>query len=158
MPTYVYRTREARNCACADFGYRVEQSMADEPLTKCPACGGAVYRAIQRPKLNLRKLKRDVHGSHDYREDLARFRGDPEAYVDGERALRRLKDKRKREGWELSRDFAPLYDGTAGSATGDLDDEEGEKIKHQAYEAARAEGFSLDSPVVKEFLSDMDEE
>jgi len=46
------------------------------------------------------KIRHGIRGDcRDYREDLARFPGDPEAYVDGPRSLQKLIDKRKRQGW-----------------------------------------------------------
>lgn len=158
MPAYVYKTREASNCACAWPGYVCVQKFADDPLTECPKCGSAVYRSIQSVRLNVRKLKRDVHHSHDYREDLARFPNDPEARVDGPRALRKLMDKRKREGWTMERDLTDCHDGFGSSATGEIGAAGDDKIMNEAYEAARAEGFSLDTPTVKAFLDDQDDD
>jgi hypothetical protein len=49
----------------------------------------------------------DGHG-HDYRDDLAAYPGDPAACIDGPRALRRLIDRRKREGWVRGESYADI--------------------------------------------------
>lgn len=75
---------------------------------------------------------------HDYRDDLARGPGDPEAYVDGPAAVRKLIDKRKREGWIFHKDFSSaLGDGpkTAKPA---------EQMAREAYERARDKGFKTE--------------
>lgn len=40
MPTYVYR---CKNC---EHQFETVQRMTDEPLTKCPECGGVVSRVL----------------------------------------------------------------------------------------------------------------
>ncbi|HEX7345108.1 MAG TPA: FmdB family zinc ribbon protein [bacterium] len=40
MPTYDYR------CKACDFEFEEFQSIAAEPLTICPRCGGPIYRMI----------------------------------------------------------------------------------------------------------------
>ena len=42
-----------------------------------------------------------------YQPTLARFQGDPTAYVDGPIGRRKLEDQRLREGWRDSRDLPP---------------------------------------------------
>lgn len=70
----------------------------------------------------------------DYREDLARFPNDPQACVDGPRALQKLKDQRRREGWT----FKPL--DTVRSEKPPTTDPN-RSLAREAYEAARAKGF-----------------
>lgn len=73
-----------------------EQSWADQRFG-CFECG---LRKVQ-----TFSLRHGMRGDmRDYREDLARFPCDPEALVDGPRALSKLKDKRKREGWEFQKE------------------------------------------------------
>lgn len=74
----------------------------------------------------------------DYRDDLARFAGDPQAYVDGPRALQKLKDQRQREGWVFHDSFA--------QATGESIKEPEQPMEQavwEAYERARANNFKL---------------
>ena len=77
----------------------------------------------------------------DYREDLARYPGDPQAYVSGPVTLRRLVDQRKREGWV---EGPPLDEIDRG---GDAPDSgvDSMAIVKQAYQEAKAEGFALPS-------------
>ena len=55
MPTYVYGPKDAagrqRNCKVCTSHFEVEQKMADEPLAKCPHCGGEIERVITAPNL-----------------------------------------------------------------------------------------------------------
>lgn len=62
----------------------------------CAKCGKRKCR-----KAKIRFTQR--HDYKDYREDLARFPGDPEAYVDSPTAVNKLIDKRKRDGWVMGR-------------------------------------------------------
>jgi hypothetical protein len=72
----------------------------------------------------------------DYREDLSRFPGDPEAYVSGERDVAKLIDKRKREGWRIGEStFADIANDKGPAA------KTGEQIAKEAYEAAAARNF-----------------
>ena len=41
MPTYVYRCRDC------DHYFEVVQSMSDDPVTFCDACGGEVARVME---------------------------------------------------------------------------------------------------------------
>lgn len=58
------------------------------------------------------RIARSLQGAdgqgHDYRDDLAARPGDPDAWVDGPRALRRLIDRRKREGWVPGESYADI--------------------------------------------------
>ena len=52
MPTYVYRKKDGeKGCDHCAEGFEVVQSMKDEPLTRCPVCGGAVTRVIAAPNI-----------------------------------------------------------------------------------------------------------
>ena len=50
MPTYVYTAAlsegEKRNCEMCSGQFEIVQRMADNALTQCPTCGGAVERVI----------------------------------------------------------------------------------------------------------------
>lgn len=77
-------------------------------------------------------VKRNSRGDmRDYREDLARFPNDPEALVDGPTALRKLKDKRKREGWELKK----IDKGSRPKP------KPAGQLLREAYQEARRKGF-----------------
>lgn len=148
MPTYRYRPRTSHHCATCK-GVVIDFASIHDPVRAlCPDCGNEVYVSIPVPRMNLRRLKRSIHESHDYREDLARFKNDPDCYVDGPRALSKLKDKRKRAGWEMTRQFGSIQTDAQNCPTGT----DPEQMKHEAYEEARATGFSLDDPDVQEFL------
>lgn len=124
-------------------------SWADERFG-CAECGRRRVSGGHRIAYALRG--KDGCGS-DYREDLARTKpeymrdprwkpgmGDPEAYVDGPRAVKKLLDKRKREGWTVDPD---LYSRAMAGPT-EPTTEDSERIIRQAYEAAAAEGFAID--------------
>jgi len=56
MPTYVYgpsgEDSQRRSCDVCAVNFEMTQRMADESLTACPKCGGAVERIILPPMLN----------------------------------------------------------------------------------------------------------
>ncbi len=103
------------------------------------------------------KIAHALKVEHDYREDLARSQveiaqdperprwwrpgmKDPEAYVDGPVAVKKLLDKRKRQGWVEDSD---MY---AKAAKGNTDDNirSDDNLIEKAYEMAKAEGFKLE--------------
>lgn len=86
------------------------------------------------PRFNMKSINRrcDI----DYREDLSRFPGDPEAYVSSPKELQKLIDKRKREGWRVGE--RSLEDASRGPATFKGPDQ----VAREAYEAAKANNFS----------------
>lgn len=68
MPLYVYEARDPkRGCAKCRGGFEVTQSLKDEKLAACPACGAEVFRVIQAP--GLTHSKTDLH----YRAKRAGF-------------------------------------------------------------------------------------
>jgi putative FmdB family regulatory protein len=49
MPTYEYQATDPdKACDTCREPFEVQQSMRDDPLKKCPDCGGAVTRLISR--------------------------------------------------------------------------------------------------------------
>ena len=48
MPTYVYR------CTDCDHYFEVVQSMSDDPVTVCEACGGEVTRVLFAPAIHFK--------------------------------------------------------------------------------------------------------
>lgn len=147
MPNYLYRSKLKKairdcqaevfppDCPCWGDGVSVYQHFDAKPLEDCPGCGGLVYRAIVGIKFRFRHgMKGDCH---DYRDDLARYVGDPEAYVDGPRSLQKLIDKRKRAGWTVTKGFdAPTSAPTSMRSS--------EEVVREAYERAAAKGFMSD--------------
>lgn len=68
MPIYVYEAKKpARGCAKCRGGFEITQSLKDDRLTVCPACGAEIYRVIQAP--GLTHSKTDLH----YRAKRAGF-------------------------------------------------------------------------------------
>jgi putative FmdB family regulatory protein len=48
VPTYVYRCRDC------DYYFEVVQSMSDDPVTVCEACGGEVTRVLFAPAIHFK--------------------------------------------------------------------------------------------------------
>ncbi len=58
MPTYEYTTtNEEQACDVCRKVFEVHQSMHDQPLERCPHCGGPVQRLISRCAVNTRGEK-----------------------------------------------------------------------------------------------------
>lgn len=127
MNVYTYRCE-------AGHTFEVAQRMSDDRLAEHPGCGAACFQIVN--KVPAVRINRTLQVA-EYREDLARFPGDPLAFVDGPRALQRAIDANLREGAVLrspsdAKTFkAPNY--SEGNLAG------------EAYEAAKADGFRLDS-------------
>jgi putative FmdB family regulatory protein len=69
MPLYVYEACEGeKGCETCRNGFDVTQSITDARLTRCPACGGAIFRVIGAPALG--RSKTDLH----YRAKRAGFK------------------------------------------------------------------------------------
>ena len=81
-------------------------------------------------------LKND---GHDYRDDLARYAGDPQARVSGPRDVARLIDQRKREGWQFHKDWSSIADNKGPEL------KPSEQIVREAFEAAKARQFQSDN-------------
>ncbi len=124
MPNYRYR--------CDQCGSRWEafRHMAS-PEADC-VCGSPGTIVIQKVPTRIRHaMKGDMR---DYREDLARFAGDPEALVDGPKSLQKLIDKRKRQGWQMG----PIQDMKRPKPVSS------EQIVRESYEAAKARDFKFE--------------
>ena len=68
MPLYVYEARDSKkSCAKCRSGFEVSQSLKEDRLTACPACGAPIYRVIQAP--GLTHSRTDLH----YRAKRAGF-------------------------------------------------------------------------------------
>lgn len=142
MPTYLYRAKKAKelatqdpppqitvSCMCWAGGVEVYQAFASKPLEQCPECGEEVYRAITSRRVGI-KVKRSWN--HDYREDLARFPRDPEAFVDGPKSLQKLIDKRKADGWTISKQLEEHKPPKPRDT---------QEVMREAYQRAKARGF-----------------
>lgn len=125
---YLHRCDE---CGLED---EVNQAMSETPVDYCPHCKHNTFlrRITKAPKVKMGQSVRN--DGADYREDLARFPNDPQARVDGPRALRKLKDQRQREGWTFHN-----LDQAASAAPPKTDPNR--SLVREAYEAARAKGF-----------------
>ena len=68
MPLYVYEAKESEAaCEKCRGGFEITQSLKDDKLTACPACGAPIYRVIQAP--GLTHSRTDLH----YRAKWAGF-------------------------------------------------------------------------------------
>lgn len=68
MPVYVYEAKDPKaGCPKCCAGFEVSQHLTDAKLTRCPACGAAIFRVIQAP--GLAHSKTDLH----YRAKRAGF-------------------------------------------------------------------------------------
>lgn len=99
MPNYTY-TSVGDGCAFCAKSFTIFESLSAEPLRDCPECPARVRRVIHNQSQTVIKAKHRA-GFVDYREDLARFRGDPQAFVNSPQQVDRLVEKRKREGWRV---------------------------------------------------------
>lgn len=126
--------------------------MSDEPFNLCGACGGDIVRSVQAPRFNLGHSYRNPY---EYRDDLARNATeiaadpttpaswrpgmpDPQAFTDGERAVKKLLAQRQREGWQVREGgWATVSDSAPKMKSS-------EQLAREAYEAARAKGFRPD--------------
>ena len=48
MPIYEYRSKSSSNCPLCKIKFEMRQSIADEPINKCPRCGYEVERIISK--------------------------------------------------------------------------------------------------------------
>lgn len=127
--------------ACKDTGRRMVEWKIDGGLrlqfVDCECKPKEESRRSPRwgAMINIRHgMKGDMH---DYRDDLARFPGDPQAHIDGPRALQKLKDQRQREGWRFHNNFSDtLSEAPDGPA-----EKTGEEMAREAYRRAAASNF-----------------
>lgn len=132
MPTYDYKCPVCEKIRTATHG------MQEDPEFYCDSCDTSqdilMYRVIKPSMFTIRHgMRGDMR---DYREDLARFAGDPRAFVDGPRSLQKLIDQTKREG----ADVRPLSEAAAGAPPSVEDeDEESENLLAEAEAEARQE-------------------
>ena len=77
-------------------------------------------------------------GWTEYREDLARFPNDPQAFVSGPRAKQKLIDLRKREGWVEGPSFSEMAKEHKPKEVNS------QEFVKEAFERAASTGFRLD--------------
>lgn len=131
--TYTIRCKECR----------IEQTVFltwEQVQDKDCFCGGFTEVVIRRcPPVSIRHgMRESTLTNGDYREDLARFPNDPEAFVDGPTALKKLIEKRKRQGI----DYQPV--SNAAPAVEDENPAPRKSLIAEAYEEAKASNFNPD--------------
>jgi putative FmdB family regulatory protein len=69
MPTYEYQARDPDSgCDHCRERFEVQQSMSDEPLAKCPACGAPVQRLISRCSISTAQSSRSMLSDRNLKE------------------------------------------------------------------------------------------
>lgn len=101
MPNYAYKAElPVQSCrACVEPFTRLEEFNAPR-LAVCDRCGSRVRVVIQN-KAQVTIKAQHRAGFSDYREDLARYPGDKQAYVNSPEQANRLIEERKRAGWRV---------------------------------------------------------
>jgi predicted nucleic acid-binding Zn ribbon protein len=140
VPTYVYKTEDTEEgChACAE-GFRVRH-LFNQVLRACTSCGSRVRKVIGRTQVMIKEQHRA--GFEDYREDMARFPGDPQARVSSPEAIKRLSEQRQREGWILrDEDWGDMYNTIPKGSLEDGPDlgRDGRELVQESYEEALEE-------------------
>lgn len=115
----------------AGHRFALNHSMGDFTPRRCECGAEAKIQVTRTPAVRIRKVF-----DHRYMPGLARFRGDPEAFVDGPRALRRALDKAKREGGHV----VDPHDALAAHPAESLE----APSLGDAYLEAKADGFRLE--------------
>ena len=86
MPIYVYGPKlnkgEKRNCDACSGTFEILQHMADEPLTKCPTCGGAVERLIVTPSVTGTKHYKKHSGKDMERAGFVQYKRKGKGYYE----------------------------------------------------------------------------
>jgi len=126
-------------CPHCTEGYDARVRFGAEPPTSCPHCASPVRVQIRGVNFQIKAKHRA--GYQEYREDLARFPGDRQAYVNSPQQVQRLADQRRREGWELrDESWADMADTVPKGSLADgpeLSDEEANRLVDEAYDEAR---------------------
>lgn len=142
MPNYTY-VSVAEGCdSCAHPFSQLETFSADR-LRLCPDCGGMV-RIVIRNQAQVTIKAQHRAGFSDYREDLARYPGDKQAYVNSPEQAGRLIEKRKREGWRVrDEDWGDMHNmipkKSLSDATPEITKEESEAMFQRSLDKGLAE-------------------
>jgi len=121
---------------------RFEAFSADRQRV-CEACGSLVRIVIEnRAQVTIKAQHRA--GFVDYREDLARFPGDKQAYVNSPEQAGRLVEKRKRAGWRVrDEDWGDMHNlipkKSLEEATPEITKEESEAMFKRSLDKGLAE-------------------
>lgn len=142
MPTYRYVASSEQCCPSCAEEFRVIRLMSDEPLEQCKACGSPIRIVIGKTQVTIKAKHRA--GYQEYRDDLARFPGDREAFVTSPQQVQRLADKRRREdGWTLRdetwADMADTVPDTKLSEGPQMTDAAAQSLVQESYEEAKKE-------------------
>lgn len=129
MPNYTYKCDAGHLRQRFIPGLGPIRSTCDEP-----GCTAAARISINEPPQMF--FKHSAKGDmRDYREDLARFPGDPRAYVDGPRSLKKLLDTTKREVEKAGGSVRSLSD-VAPPVDAENDPDEEAPLFREAYDEA----------------------
>ena len=70
MPIYEYKAKNGAHCKLCKGGFEIRQGINDEPLRRCPECGGEIKRLFSRTFLGRRESL-SHEGAFNYMEDEA---------------------------------------------------------------------------------------
>lgn len=128
MPSYTYKCD-----GCDHVEENVVHGMFDKTPQPCPTCCAQDMRIVIQPvKTRIRYSMRD--DCRQYRADLARYPGDPRAYVDGPRSLQKLLDLTQREGGTIR----PLSEAAGAQPSLDDDEDDGNILREAQEEAIQS--------------------
>lgn len=134
MPTYTYKALGKGCTECAQPFSATH--LMQEDLNACGACGGAVRRVISRVQVRIRHTQKA--NFEDYRPELARFPGDPEAKVTSDYQLNKLIEKRQRQGWRKSdRTLGDLWNTTKNTMKDAVSPDQDRKLMDDALKKAQ---------------------
>ncbi len=69
MPTYEYEAQDqTTGCDHCRQRFEVRQAMKDEPLTKCPECGGPIERVISLCGISTQQSTRSMLSNKNLKE------------------------------------------------------------------------------------------
>jgi len=136
MPAYTY------TCDSCDEADQLHvHGMTVDPFIGCSR-GHRMRRKVGRVNFRFR-LTQSPH-YQDYREDLARFKGDPEAYVNSDYQVNKLRDKRLRQGWVEGPPIDECHYNEGDDDPNTIKIEDDPTAVHRAYERAKANNFKLE--------------
>ena len=69
MPIYEYKAKNGSHCKLCKNKFEVRQGINDEPLTRCPECGGEIRRLFSRPFLSRKEVYADEESFDEYPKD-----------------------------------------------------------------------------------------
>ena len=139
MPNYTYTVEDGEEgCHTCAEGFRVKHTLG-QVLRTCQSCGSRVRKKIRARDIQVLIKEKHRANYSDYREDLARFPGDPEAFVTTPQQVDRLTEKRQRQGWILrDEDWGDMFNTMPSGSLEDGPEIEGDgrALVQEAYEEA----------------------